>query len=92
MSTPEGKVAKHLKAKVKSLGGTTRKVRWEGRNSAPDLLVLIPGERPHLVETKRLGKDATPAQEREHQRLREWFVVMTLDSVEAIDKRYAVDV
>ena len=38
----EADIERHLVARVKELGGEVRKVRWVGRNSAPDRLVMIP--------------------------------------------------
>jgi hypothetical protein len=93
--TPEGKIEAHLKKRVKALGGEVRKMRWIGRRNAPDRLVMLPvlavwiEARPvsHLfVELKAPGKKATSGQLREHERLRQvGFVVLVLDSTEAID-------
>lgn len=38
----ESQVEAHLKAVVKKLGGETRKVKWIGRNGAPDRFVMLP--------------------------------------------------
>lgn len=38
----EREVESYLKKRVKALGGEVRKVRWIGRNGAPDRLVLFP--------------------------------------------------
>jgi len=44
----ESLIEKHLVRRVAEAGGETRKVRWVGRNGAPDRLVLLPGP-PSLV-------------------------------------------
>lgn len=83
----ENQIEKHLHDRVKALGGDYRRVSWIGRNGAADDLVMLPG-RHALVECKRPGKDATPAQAREHGRLRaagfEVHVVSTTDQIDAI--------
>lgn len=38
----EKEIEKYLCDKVKALGGEVRKVRWVGRNGAPDRLVMLP--------------------------------------------------
>lgn len=47
------------------LGGETRKVRWEGRNNAPDKRVMIPGYRPFWYEAKDKGESPRIMQQRE---------------------------
>lgn len=83
----ENQIEKHLHDRVKALGGEHRRLAWIGRNGANDDLILLPG-RHVLVECKRPGKGATPAQSREHERLRaagfEVFVVSTLAEIDAI--------
>lgn len=83
----ENQIEKHLHDRVKVLGGEHRRLSWIGRNGANDDLVLLPG-RHVLVECKRPGKGATPAQAREHERLRaagfEVHVVSTTDQIDAI--------
>ncbi len=82
----ESDVVKHLKKVVKEMRGTTRKVKWEGRKHAPDLLVLLPLT-SCWVETKAPGKAARLGQLREHTRLRaSGMRVFVLDSLEAVDK------
>lgn len=65
----ERDVEKYLCRRVKKAGGEVRKVQWLGRSSAPDRLVLLPGWAP-FAELKRPGELPTPAQVREHQRMR----------------------
>lgn len=38
----ESTIEKYLVKRVKEMGGEVRKVRWIGRNGAPDRLVMIP--------------------------------------------------
>lgn len=84
----ESKIERHLIDRVREMGGATRKLRWACRRGAPDRLVMLPGmpARVALVELKQQGKKLQPHQQREHSILREYFDVVTLDSIEAIDK------
>lgn len=100
--TPEGKVRTYLKKAVKRAGGEHRKLGWIGRRNAPDEFIFwelryaldefatkVVREFPlcAFVECKRLGEVATPAQEREHERLRAGgFHVAVVDSEESIDR------
>lgn len=83
----ESDVVKHLKKVVAEMRGTTRKVKWEGRKHAPDLLILLPRLFANCwVETKALGVKARAGQLREHARMRAAGMrVFVLDSVEAVD-------
>ena len=70
--TPEGKVQAYAMAEFKKIGGLVRKIRYEGRNGCPDLLVILPGGLVAFVEVKkdeRTGPD--PHQAREHERMRQ---------------------
>lgn len=96
----EHNIRERLDARVAAYGGTTRALSYLGRHSAPDVLVLFPfwptkpadmarthlrGTHP-LVETKRPKKDATEAQKREHDRLREaGFQVLVVTTPEELD-------
>lgn len=69
--TPEGRVQVYAMAEFKKLGGLVRKIRYEGRNGCPDLLVILPGGLVVFVEVKKdehTGPD--PHQAREHERMR----------------------
>ena len=83
----ESDIEKYLHNRARALGGDHRRVSWIGRNGASDDLILLPG-RHLLVEAKRPGKTATPAQTREHDRLRaagfEVHVVSTFAEIDAI--------
>lgn len=92
----ESEIEKYLCRMVKAMGGEVRKVKWIGRRGAPDRLVLLPeldsygpaGLIPAVqvwVELKAPGKKATPAQVREHERLRKFGQrVVVVDSIEAV--------
>lgn len=66
--TPEGKIQSHLMRRVKEVGGFCRKLAWEGRAGAPDLIIIING-RVVFVEVKRPGGKPKPHQVREHERM-----------------------
>lgn len=90
----ESDIRKALDARVKSYGGETRAVSWLGRRNAPDVLVLLPWSlgtpnafQHPFIETKRPKKDATAAQAREHERMREaGCVVLVITTLEELDK------
>ena len=50
--TPEGRVQAYAMAEFKKLSGLVRKIRYEGRNGCPDLLVILPGGLVVFVEVK----------------------------------------
>lgn len=83
----ESRVEEHLIARVEATGGITRKVKWLGRNGAPDRLCGWPGKHG-LVELKRpLTPKAEAHQKREHERLRSiGFKVDVLSSIEDVDR------
>lgn len=89
--TPEGRVQAYAMAEFKKLGGLVRKIRYEGRNGCPDLLVILPGGLVAFVEVKkdeRTGPD--PHQAREHKRMRSrGAIVRTIGSKEQVDKLVA---
>lgn len=95
----ERDVVKYLSKRVKQMGGEARKVRWEGRNSAPDWLVMLPAiQHPGVIdldapgrtiwiELKAPGKKPTAAQAREHERMRKMGQrVEVVDSFERVDE------
>ena len=66
----ESKVEDYLDRRVIELGGITRKIRYIGRRSCPDRLVLFPDLGMYaLIECKRPATDLTFLQEREAKRL-----------------------
>ena len=91
--TPEGKVQAYAKAELEKLGALVRKLRYEGRNGCPDLLVLLPGGVVWFVEVKKdeaTGPD--PHQAREHERMRKRganvFVVGSKSQVDTLIRNY----
>ena len=82
----EAEIEQYLNDKVFALGGECRKVKWQGRNGAPDRLVMLNG-RTIFIELKRPGEKAKPHQAREHDRMRRMGQqVEVLDSLEQIDR------
>lgn len=51
--TLESSIEDYLIARIKTLGGTTKKVTYKGCRGAPDRLVILPGGRIVFVELKR---------------------------------------
>lgn len=76
----ESDIEDYLVTRVKAMGGEVRKIKWIGRKSAPDRVVML-APRSSLVTTiwvelKRSGLRATfpkdaheRAQHREHERM-----------------------
>lgn len=90
LTTLEGEVLeraiqRYLKTRVKTLGGSWRKVKWLGRRGAPDNLILFPGKN-FFVETKRPGKDWQSHQRREANKLKaSGFRVYKADTEACVD-------
>lgn len=96
----ERDIEKRLVQRVKELGGEVRKVKWIGRSGAPDRLLMLPRQAPHLVggkvaderntvwvELKAPGKKPEPHQLREHARMRKMGQrVVVVDSYEQIEE------
>ena len=84
--TRESEIESYLVDRVKALGGEVRKVKWIGRNGAPDRLVMLPWKTV-WVELKRPGEKAKPHQVREHARMRDMGqCVEVIDSFEGVDE------
>lgn len=97
----ESVVEDHFIARAKAGGHGTRKLKWIGRNSAPDRVLMVkartltnslecawcrPKGRTIWVELKRPKKDAEEAQAREHERMRAFGQeVVVLNTIEAVD-------
>ena len=80
----ESKIEKYLNDRVKKAKGQTRKLKWIGRNSAPDRVVLLRGT--HFVELKATGKTPRPDQYREHERMEKLGVkVWVIDTYKKVD-------
>lgn len=92
----ESTIENYLCDRVKDLGGEVRKVKWIGRNGAPDRLVMLPFHSrsgpwsacPTIwVELKATGEKAKPHQKREHERMRLMGQrVVVIDSIEGVDE------
>jgi uncharacterized protein YbaR (Trm112 family) len=95
----ERDVEAYLVKRVKALGGEVRKVKWIGRNGAPDRVVMLPPmknfdapivyhyARTIWVELKTPGKKPEPHQTREHERMRKMGQrVEVVDSFERVDE------
>lgn len=76
----ESKVCVHARNK----GMLAYKFTSPARAAVPDRLFILPNGKMFFCEFKRQGQKPTPAQEREHQRLREMNVpVFVVDNVDA---------
>lgn len=90
----ESLIEAYGKKRAEAEGGVVRKVKWIGRKSAPDRVLMLPKSPFHhhspltvWVEFKATGEKPTAAQLREHERMRTvGQVVLVWDSIEAIDK------
>lgn len=95
----ESDIEDYLVKKVKEKGGEVRKVKWLGRNGAPDRVVMMEGIHNRLVwvELKTEGLVAlfphTPherQQHREHERMRAMGQrVVVIDSYVGVDELFA---
>lgn len=82
----ESQIEKHLVEQVKALGGEVRKVRWVGRNGAPDRFVMLPGQPGLWIELKAPGMRCRPHQIREHVRMQRMGQrVEVVDSIEGVN-------
>lgn len=83
----ERDIRRALKARVEAYGGEVRAVSWLGRRNAPDVLVLMPRGGAHaFIEAKAPGGVPTPAQTREHERMRAaGLIVLVISTIEALD-------
>lgn len=80
----ESKIEKALTEGAERAGATVRKVKWIGRDGAPDRVVMFRGWTV-WVELKRPGEVPRPIQENEHRLMRragqDVRVIDTLDGV-----------
>lgn len=82
----ESTIENYLVERVKAMGGEVRKVRWIGRNGAPDRIVMLNGK-AIFIELKAPGEKAKPHQVREHERMRRTGQrVEVVDSFERVDE------
>ena len=81
----ESKIEKALTEGAERLGAVVRKLKWIGRDGAPDRVVMFRG-RTVWVELKRPGEVPRPIQENEHRLMRragqDVRVIDTLDGVD----------
>lgn len=82
----ESDIETYLVKQVKAKGGECRKLKWIGRNGAPDRIVMLPGK-VLWVELKAPGEKAKPHQVREHNRMRRMGqCVEIVDSLRRVDE------
>lgn len=86
MSIREVEIEEYWAAEVGKRGGFTYKFTVPGRRSVPDRCVMLPLLGTFFVELKRPGEKPTPAQKREHERIRAWG-----GEVQVIDSKFEVD-
>lgn len=87
MSTPEGRIQKYAKERFEALGGLVRKLSYENRVGAPDLLVILPGGAIWFVEVKKdENTKPDPHQLREHERMcKRGANVFVVGSIKQVD-------
>jgi hypothetical protein len=82
----ERTIERYLIDRTKAVGGECRKLKWVGRNAAPDRLVMLNG-RTIFVELKAPGEKCRPSQIREHERMRRvGQIVEVVDSFARVDE------
>lgn len=67
--SPERKLELELVKLARAEGWFCRKLRWIGRNGAPDRLLITPAGQLHWVELKSPGKQPSAVQRLEHREL-----------------------
>lgn len=93
MATKEGRVQKYAKDRFEAIGGLVRKLSYENRVGAPDLLVILPGGIVWFVEVKK-DENTKPDrhQLREHERMRKRganvFVVGSFKQIDTLIAGY----
>ncbi|HBC7767061.1 TPA: VRR-NUC domain-containing protein [Escherichia coli] len=93
MATKEGRVQKYAKERFEAIGGLVRKLSYENRRAAMDLLVVLPGGIIWFVEIKKdENTKPDPHQLREHERFRKRganvFVVGSFKQVDTLIANY----
>ena len=82
----ESDIETYLVERARDRGAEVRKVKWIGRNGAPDRLVMLKN-RTIWVELKAPGEKCKPHQAREHERMRAAGQrVEVVDSFERVDE------
>lgn len=88
--SPERKFEQRLVALAKKHGVFCRKVKWIGRNGAPDRMLIDPLGAVTWVELKSPGKEPTAIQLREHMLMRQHGqTVVVIDSMEGVEALFA---
>lgn len=97
----ESDIEAHLVKRVRELGGEVRKVKWIGRNGAPDRLVMLPFVWPRTEDSRAIWCELkspglaalfphTPherQQHREHERMRAMGQrVVVIDSIAGVEE------
>lgn len=85
----ESDIERYLVQRVKEAGGEVRKLKWIGRNGAPDRFVLLPNDSVFLIEIKAPGKKLALHQIREIIRLdtiTPALECVVVDSFESVDQ------
>lgn len=87
--TPERKFEKRLVELAKKHGWYCRKVKWIGRNGAPDRLLIHPWGEVCWVELKSPGEEPDKLQLREHEAMRKVHqTVLVIDSMEGVERLF----
>lgn len=82
----ESKIEKALTEGAERLGAAVRKLKWIGRDGAPDRVVMFRGWTV-WVELKRPGEVPRPIQENEHRLMRRVGQdVRVIDTLEGVDE------
>lgn len=85
----ESKIEKHLRQRVKAIGGLCWKFTSPGMNGVPDRVVILPNGLLVWVELKAPGKAPRINQERRHKELWERGQrVVVIDTIEGVDKAF----
>ena len=86
----ERDIESHLVDLAERYGWLVRKIRYIGRNGAPDRMLIDPDGNVTFVELKAPGKRAKPLQHHEHIRLTTYGQrVVTIDSIKGVEELFA---
>lgn len=86
----EKHVEKHLKKRVKEMGGMSFKFVSPGVRNVPDQIVMLPGARIAFFELKKPGEGARATQARLHDKMRRLDVlVYVCDSPDTVERALA---
>lgn len=91
----ESDIETYLVQQWECAGGEVRKVKWIGRHSAPDRMLLAPNGIIIFVELKKPHEVVTAKQKREHARLtavgQKVYVINSLRNVDyLIEKTFPI--